>query len=60
MSDEIVTKRDILIFLGRVAAMSAFSYVTMTWLLDTLDPVRKQQLKATEKAKKLLNLKKVK
>ena len=26
----------------------------MTWLMDSLDPSRKQQLKAQEKAKKLL------
>jgi len=53
MSEDI-TKRDIFLFLGRVAAMTAFSYVTMTWLMDSLDPSRKQQIKAQEKAKKLL------
>lgn len=53
MSEEI-TKRDIFLFLGRVAAMTAFSYVTMTWLMDSLDPSRKQQVKAQERARKLL------
>ncbi len=54
MADEAITKREILGLIARVAALSAFSYFTMKWLVDALDPTRKQQLQAKEKAKKLL------
>jgi len=54
MSDEVITKREILMLVGRVAVLSAFSYYTLSWLMDSLDPSRKQQLRAQEKAKKLL------
>lgn len=54
MSEEVISKREILGLIARVAALSAFSYFTMKWLIDALDPTRKQQLQAQEKAKKLL------
>ena len=53
MAEEI-TKKEILGLIARVAALSAVSYLTMKWLIDALDPTRKQQLQAKEKAKKLL------
>ena len=43
-----------LILCFRVAALTAFSYLTMKWLIDALDPTRKQQMEAKERAKKLL------
>ena len=43
-----------LVLCFRVAALTAFSYLTMKWLIDALDPTRKQQMEAKERAKKLL------
>ena len=40
MSDEAISKREILSLIARVAALSAFSYFTMKWLIDALDPSR--------------------
>lgn len=54
MSDEVISKREIFGLIARVAALSAVSYLTLKWLVDALDPTRKQQLQAQEKAKKLL------
>jgi len=46
--------REILFLIARVAALTAFSYITMKWLVDALDPTRKQQMEARERARKLL------
>ena len=46
--------REILFLIARVAALTAFSYITMKWLVDALDPTRKQQIEARERARKLL------
>ena len=54
MSDEVITKREILGLIARVAALTTFSYITMKWLMDALDPAAKQQAQAQEKAKKLM------
>jgi SpoVK/Ycf46/Vps4 family AAA+-type ATPase len=54
MAEQVISKREILSLIARVAALSAFSYLTMKWLVDALDPTRKQQLQAKERAKKLL------
>ena len=54
MADEALTRREILSLIARVAAFSAMSYFTMKWLMDAIDPTRKQQLLAKEKAQKLL------
>lgn len=54
MSDEVISKREIFGLIARVAALSAFSYFTLKWLIDAVDPTRKQQLQAQEKAKRLL------
>lgn len=54
MSDEVITKREILSLIARVAALTTFSYITMKWLIDALDPTAKQQAQAQEKAKKLM------
>ena len=54
MADEAFTKHEIISLIARVAALTAFSYITMKWLVDALDPTRKQQVEARERAKKLL------
>ena len=54
MSDEVITKAEILSLVVRVAALSAISYYTVKWLMDAMDPTRKQKLKAQEKAKQLM------
>jgi len=54
MAEEVLTKREIISIIARVAALSAVSYLTMKWLLDAIDPTRKQQLQAKERAQKLL------
>ena len=51
MSDEVITKAEILSLVVRVAALSAISYYTVKWLMDAMDPTRKQKLRAQEKAK---------
>jgi len=54
MADEALTKREIVFILAKMAALSAMSYFTMKWLIDAIDPTRKQQIQAKERAKKLL------
>lgn len=54
MSDEVITKAEILSLVVRVAALSAISYYTVKWLMDAMDPTRKRKLKAQEKAKQLM------
>ncbi len=54
MSDEVVTKAEILSLVVRVAALSAISYYTVKWIVDAMDPTRKQKLRAQEKAKQLM------
>jgi ATP-dependent 26S proteasome regulatory subunit len=54
MSDEVITRAEILSLVVRVAALSAFSYYTVKWLMDAMDPTRKQKLRAQEKAKQLM------
>ena len=54
MSDEVITKAEILSLVVRVAALSAISYYTVKWLMDAMDPTRKQKLVAQEKAKQLM------
>ena len=49
-----MTRREIFSLVARVAAFSAMSYLAMKWLIDAIDPTRKQQLLAKEKAQKLL------
>ena len=51
MSDEVITRAEILSLVVRVAALSAISYYTVKWLMDAMDPTRKQKLRAQEKAK---------
>ena len=50
MSDEMITKREILSLIARVAALTTFSYITMKWLMDALDPAAKQQAQAQEES----------
>ena len=54
MSDEVITRAEILSLVVRVAALSAISYYTVKWLMDAMDPTRKQKLRAQEKAKELM------
>ena len=56
MAEEVLTKKEIVSIIARVAALSAMSYFTMRWLLDAIDPTRKQQLQAKERAQKLLKV----
>ena len=57
MSDEVITKREILGLIAKVAALTISSYITMKWLMEALDPTSKQQAQAQDKAKKLINTK---
>lgn len=54
MAEDALTKREIISLLARVAALSAMSYFAVKWLVDAIDPTRKQQLEAKERAEKLL------
>ena len=54
MAEEVFSKRDIAFLVARVAALSAMSYFAMKWLIDAVDPTRKQQIQAKERAQKLL------
>jgi len=54
MAEDAITKKEIISIIARVAAISAVSYLTMKWLLDAIDPTRKQQIQAKERAQKLL------
>ena len=56
MAEEVLSKKEIISIIARVAALSAMSYFTMKWLLDAIDPARKQQLQAKERAQKLLKV----
>jgi len=54
MSDEVITKKEILGLIAKVAALTISSYITMKWLMEALDPTSKQQAQAQDKAKKLM------
>lgn len=54
MSDSI-TKGEIVNLVVRVTALSAISYYTMKWLVEAMDPTKKQKAAAQNKARKLLN-----
>ena len=54
--EDAITKKEIISIIARVAAISAVSYLTMKWLLDAVDPTRKQQIQAKERAQKLLKV----
>ena len=56
MAEDVITKKEILSIIARVAALSAMSYFTMKWLLDAIDPTRRQQIQAKERAQKLLKV----
>ena len=53
MSHEL-TKAEIIFVIARVAAVTVCGALTMKWMLDFLDPTRKQQMQAEKRAKKLL------
>ena len=53
MSDSI-TKNEVFNLVVRVTALSAISYYTMKWLVEAMDPTKKQKSLAQDKAKKLL------
>jgi len=54
MSDEVITKGEILGLIAKVAALTISSYITMKWLVEALDPTSKQEAQAQDKAKKLM------
>lgn len=43
MSDDAITRNEILSLIARLAALSAVSYFTIKWLVDAMDPTRKQK-----------------
>ena len=54
MSDNVVSKGEILGLIVRLAALTTVSYLSMKLLMDAVDPTRKQRLAAQKKAEKLL------
>ncbi len=54
MSDPGLTRGEVVGVLVRLAALSAISYYTAKWMIDLLDPTRKEKQRAQAKAKKLL------
>ena len=55
MSDEAAFSRaELLGLFLRVAALSAISYFTVRWMVDAVDPTKKQKIKARERAKQIM------
>ena len=54
MSDNVISKGEILGLIVRLAAVTTVSYLSMKLLMDAVDPTRKQRLAAQKKAEKLL------
>ena len=54
MSDNVVSKGEILGLIVRLAALTTVSYLSMKLLMEAVDPTRKQRLAAQKKAEKLL------
>ena len=54
MSDEVVSRVEVLSLILRLAALTTVSYYTMKLLMDAVDPTRKQKLAAQKRAEKLL------
>ena len=52
MSDEVISKREILGLIVRVTALTTVSYITLKWLLTYLDPLKDPQKE--RKAKQLM------
>ena len=53
MSDEVVSRVEVLSLILRLAALTTVSYYTMKLLMDAVDPTRKQKLAAQKRAEKL-------
>lgn len=54
MSDNIVSKTEVVSLIVRLAALTTVSYFTMKLLMDAIDPTRKQKQSAQKRAEKLL------
>ena len=54
MSDNVVSKGEILGLILRLAALTTVSYLSMKLLMEAVDPTRKQRLAAQKKAERLL------
>ena len=54
MSDNVVSKGEILGLIVRLAALTTVSYLSMKLLMEAVDPTRKQRLAAQKKAERLL------
>ena len=54
MSDNLVSKTEVVSLIVRLAALTTVSYFTMKLLMDAIDPTRKQKLAAQKRAEKLL------
>ena len=52
MSDEVISKREILGLIVRVTALTTVSYITLKWLMASLDPLKDPQKE--RKAKTLM------
>jgi len=52
MSDEVISKREILGLIVRVTALTPVSYITLKWLMASLDPLKDPQKE--RKAKTLM------
>ena len=54
MSDNIMSRGEVVGLIVRLAALTTVSYFTMKLLMDAIDPTRKQKLSAQKRAEKLL------
>jgi len=54
MSDNMISKGEVVGLIVRLAALTTVSYFTMKLLMDAIDPTRKQKLAAQKRAEKLL------
>jgi len=54
MSDNLVSRGEVVSLIVRLAALTTVSYFTMKLLMDAIDPTRKQKLAAQKRAEKLL------
>ena len=54
MSDNVVSRGEVIGLIVRLAALTTVSYFTMKMLMDAIDPTKKQRLEAKKRAEKLL------
>ena len=54
MSDNIMSRGEVVGLIVRLAALTTVSYYTMKLLMEAIDPTRKQKMAAQKRAEKLL------